>query len=353
MLPDLALPACTTPPEDCSILAQAPDACPCRPMLGALRGLLDDVQQRAANDPLTGLATKPVFEDAAERALDEQRRYGHPVSLVFCDIDRFKSINDTHGHSVGDVVLREVAQRVRRTLRTVDLAARYGGEEFVLLLPNTGISGARRIAERIRAALAASVIAPAGEVTASFGVAQAAPDEDLAGWLNRADAAMYAAKRSGRNKVLPALPPAGVPGAEPIGPTFLRLVWCSDYESGDACIDAEHERLFTTANEVLAAALDGNNARLLPPLDLLIEQCRIHFADEENILARLQFPELSRHAKVHAALLHRATVLREAFANGTGDAFALVNFLARDVVALHILREDRRYFEHLPAADAS
>lgn len=317
-------------------------------MLGALRGLLDDVQQRAARDPLTGLATKPVLADAAERALDEQRRYAHPVSLVFCDIDRFKSINDTYGHAVGDVVLREAAQRVRRTLRTVDLAARYGGEEFVLLLPNTGIAGARRIAERVRIALAASVIAPAGEVTASFGVAQAAPDESFQAWLDRADAAMYAAKRSGRNRVLEALPPAGIPGVEPIGPTFLRLVWCSDYESGDTRIDSEHERLFITANEVLAAALDDVGTRLLPPLDLLIEQCRMHFADEENILARLAFPELSRHAKVHAALLQRAMGLREAFAQGRGDAFALVNFLARDVVALHILREDRRYFEHLP-----
>jgi len=337
---DPASPACATAREDCDLLARAPAACPCQPMLGALRGLLDDVQQRAAHDPLTGLATKPVLADAGERALDEQRRYGHPVSLVFCDVDRFKAINDTYGHAVGDVVLREVAQRIRRTLRTVDLAARYGGEEFVLLLPNTGIAGARRIAERLRV----------GEVTASFGVAQAAPDESFQAWLDRADAAMYAAKRSGRNKVLEALPPAGIPGVEPIGPTFLRLVWCSDYESGDARIDAEHERLFVTANEVLAAALDDAGATLLPPLDLLIEQCRMHFADEENLLARVAFPELARHAKVHAALLQRAMGLREAFAQGSGDAFALVNFLTRDVVALHILREDRRYFDHLPKA---
>ncbi|MFO1415054.1 MAG: diguanylate cyclase [Burkholderiales bacterium] len=319
-------------------------------MLAALQGLLDDVQQRAAKDPLTHFATKPVFEDAALRALDEQDRYGHPVSLIFCDVDHFKAVNDTWGHGAGDRVLAEVAHRLRASLRAADLAARYGGEEFVLLLPNTGQVGARLIAERLRAAVAGSVIAPAGEVTASFGVAQAVAGETLQDWVHRADTAMYAAKNAGRNRVVVAEPPVGAIVVAPVAPKLLRLVWSSDYESGDPHIDAEHERLFTTANEVLALALEDPEAELVGRFDLLIEQCRVHFADEENVLRQLQFPELERHAKLHAALLHRATTLRDSFAEGSGDGYRLLTFLARDMVAMHILREDRRYFAPLAQA---
>jgi diguanylate cyclase (GGDEF)-like protein len=129
------------------------------------------------------------------------------------DIDHFKRINDTWGHAAGDVVLRELAQRVESQVRASDVAARYGGEEFVILLPNTEVNAAARLADRVRAAIAASPVAlPNGEsvtITASIGIAEAAPDPDDKdlktlgdSLIARADVALYAAKSAGRDRVM-------------------------------------------------------------------------------------------------------------------------------------------------------
>jgi len=121
------------------------------------------------------------------------------------DIDHFKRINDTHGHEVGDVVLRQVAQRLPRALRATDFVARQGGEEFLVLLPDTGAQQAQGVAEKMRRALALEPVEPVGTVTASIGVATLTPEIEIAGdpvaLLRRADDALYAAKRAGRNRV--------------------------------------------------------------------------------------------------------------------------------------------------------
>ena len=163
------------------------------------------VEKQARIDGLTALANRRHFEDqlAAERARVE--RFGGPLAVVIADLDDFKDVNDRFGHPAGDVVLREFARTLEDGIRDIDLAARWGGEEFVLLLPGTDLAGAARVAERIREALARRIILSAeGEaiaVTASFGVAGypgGAPADQL---LPTADAALYEAKRGGKNRV--------------------------------------------------------------------------------------------------------------------------------------------------------
>jgi diguanylate cyclase (GGDEF)-like protein len=162
-----------------------------------------DVRHRADStlDQLTGLlnrrALEPRFAEIAEQAaLTDQ-----PVSVVLADLDHFKSINDEHGHGVGDAVLRDVAYAMRRTLRTFELLYRLGGEEFALLLPGAAEGDAARIAEALRVAI--EDLETAGlQVTCSFGVATARGDSiELEGLVGHADAALYAAKRGGRNRV--------------------------------------------------------------------------------------------------------------------------------------------------------
>ena len=134
---------------------------------------------------------------------------GKPVSITLMDIDHFKLINDTHGHGAGDDVLREFANRLQRYVRGVDLASRVGGEEFVVVMPDTDHAVGRSVAERLRAAVAEEAFDVASQaskisVTCSFGVATTLGGEDSRSLLERADAALYQAKRSGRNQVVSA-----------------------------------------------------------------------------------------------------------------------------------------------------
>jgi diguanylate cyclase (GGDEF)-like protein len=163
------------------------------------------VEQQALVDSLTGLANRRLCTAALEKELARAQRFDEPLTLVLADIDDFKRINDRWGHPTGDEVLQAFAQLMRATVREIDLAGRWGGEEFALLLPGTGLEGGRQLAERIRELLGTqSLLGPDGEaitVSASFGVAsfpEASGQNEL---VAAADAALYEAKRAGKNRV--------------------------------------------------------------------------------------------------------------------------------------------------------
>jgi diguanylate cyclase (GGDEF)-like protein len=155
-------------------------------------------------DPLTGLANRRAFEEELAREVARAVRAGAPLAVVALDVDRFKAVNDRHGHAAGDAVLRELAARACAGVRAGDLAARIGGEEFALLLPGAALPDALELAERVRAAIAAASVDVGGTplaVTVSLGCAALAPGEPPAALLARADARLYEAKRDGRNRV--------------------------------------------------------------------------------------------------------------------------------------------------------
>jgi diguanylate cyclase (GGDEF)-like protein len=178
----------------------------------------------ATIDGLTGLYVRRYFDSRLREELERSKRFGAPFSIVLLDIDDFKKTNDTFGHALGDRVLREVAQSMKRNLRGVDIAARYGGEEFAFILPRTGIVDAHAVAERIRHDVADVRIAHDGRVvrvTASLGIScypDSAPGHDVTLLIERADIALYRAKTSGKNRVElywttdPEAPPALVRG---------------------------------------------------------------------------------------------------------------------------------------------
>lgn len=163
------------------------------------------VQRQALVDSLTGLANRRLCEAALEKEIGRAGRFGEALSLVVGDIDDFKHVNDRYGHPTGDEVLREFAGALQETVREIDLAGRWGGEEFVVGLPGTDLEGGVRLAERVRAALAKRTIeAPNGErlhITASFGVAAFDGRGGLRELLAAADAALYRAKRAGKDRV--------------------------------------------------------------------------------------------------------------------------------------------------------
>ena len=180
-------------------------------LLGMVQDVTDRVhtearlREMATTDPLTGLANRRSFMDAAQRELNRATRYGTVLSLLMLDLDHFKAVNDTHGHDVGDDVLCAMAEAMRGALRDVDTPGRLGGEEFAVLLPETGIGMATGAAERLREWMGGMVVEgrDGAEVrcTVSIGVAQAVEGEELKDFLARADEAMYEAKRKGRNRV--------------------------------------------------------------------------------------------------------------------------------------------------------
>ena len=165
------------------------------------------LQRQATTDALTGLANRASFDRFLADRIEAAQRESKPLSLLLLDIDKFKSVNDQHGHPIGDEVLRALGQLLGTAARTQDLAARFGGEEMCLVLPGTGRSTAAAIAESIRRAIAAKPLVCGGlklPVTASIGVATLEPDGPLkapAHLLKAADLAVYNAKHSGRNCV--------------------------------------------------------------------------------------------------------------------------------------------------------
>jgi diguanylate cyclase (GGDEF)-like protein len=164
------------------------------------------VEQQALVDSLTGLANRRLSTAALEKELARAQRFEEPLTLVLADIDDFKRINDRWGHPTGDDVLKAFAARMRESVREIDLAGRWGGEEFALLLPGTDLEGGRRLAERIRSLVEARPLkGPDGEeirVTASFGVASFPELSSQKELVAAADAALYEAKRSGKDRVV-------------------------------------------------------------------------------------------------------------------------------------------------------
>jgi len=171
------------------------------------------VKEMAITDELTGLYNRHHLHSALETTLQTTDRYNRPMGLLLLDVDHFKRVNDTYGHSIGDVVLKNIAQILQRTVRTSDLVARYGGEEMVVVLPETDAKGSIILAEKIRVIIANTPIATGSQqplrVSVSIGVSefQSLKEEngkapEIRDLVNAADEALYRAKENGRNRVV-------------------------------------------------------------------------------------------------------------------------------------------------------
>jgi two-component system cell cycle response regulator len=173
--------------------------------------LRDNVQmsiEMAITDPLTGLYNRRYMESHLNSLLEQAVSRNKPLTVLVLDIDYFKAINDTHGHDAGDDVLREFSFRIKKSIRGIDLACRYGGEEFVVVMPETDLTVATMVAERLRRRIATEPFPVQNgsntlEVTISIGISALGKEDTAASILKRADMALYRAKRDGRNRVVP------------------------------------------------------------------------------------------------------------------------------------------------------
>lgn len=173
-----------------------------------LRAHLQSVRKEALTDPLTGVANRKQFDNTLRFRIQESRNLGYPLTLAICDIDHFKSFNDTWGHQTGDQVIRFVASTLERLALEDHLVSRYGGEEFAIIMPRISVQEAIPVLERMRKAVEAkhlkrkSTNETLGNVTVSFGVSEMLASDSTVSLIQRSDDNLYVAKNSGRNRVV-------------------------------------------------------------------------------------------------------------------------------------------------------
>ncbi len=326
--------------------------------------LEDEVKKLAYYDPLTRLPNRRLFNDRLSQTLARAKRAQSRMALMFIDLDKFKPINDQHGHETGDWVLEAVARRIESCLRASDTVARVGGDEFLVLLPDIQTDeDSLAVAEKICAALMLPLITPnqlSLQASASIGIAiypdHANTERDL---LHLGDLAMYRAKNKGGNAVelcsLSAKPQDSddLSSAEQ---SVVRLMWKATFACGQKAIDHEHRELFRLSNILLGKMVK----RIEEPIqfeeafDALLAHVVEHFAHEEEILQDHGYEHLQEHAQIHQSLVAQALKLRQSTRQEAGVSVGeLVDFLVTKVVAQHMLNEDRKFVKLFCDEDGS
>ena len=322
--------------------------------LSQLRARVRQLERLAATDHLTGAWNRAHFDRLIQSEIARSLESRTPVSLVLLDIDHFKEVNDRFGHGIGDSVLRDLVQLLQHRIRASDMLFRWGGEEFAVLATTYGRRGAQRLAQNLCDAVAAHEFPVVGRITLSAGVAEHADQETPRAWFTRLDAALYAAKSAGRNRVVVDAMGNSDVWAHLDGSPPLHLSWQEAYECGNDTIDREHRELFEVANQLIDIAGQPRTdlAQFETVFDEMLGQVQRHFADEEDILQRYGYLDLPRHRQAHAGLLRRAQHLKEQASAGSIGFGIVVEFLAQDVVARHMLAVDRAFFPLFASSSA-
>jgi diguanylate cyclase (GGDEF)-like protein len=175
----------------------------CSEKISAMRKI-EDLEELALHCPLTRVANRAYSQQMLENTFNEFLRYAWPFGVIFIDIDHFKSVNDTHGHETGDIVLKAVASTIMNALRSFDFVGRWGGEEFLVITPNVDRQALAEVSERLRVLVANSYVLAKDRrisVTVSIGATVACPVDTPKSLVERADRLMYRSKAEGRNKV--------------------------------------------------------------------------------------------------------------------------------------------------------
>jgi len=300
-----------------------------------------ELEKLAMRDELTGVFNRHSLDQTLGAEMERQDRYKQPLSMIMLDLDHFKRINDLYGHDVGDLVLTETARRVKLSIRETDFLFRWGGEEFLVLVPHSDLAQAGILAEKLRQIISESAIAPAGVITASFGVAERIPEESRDGWFKRVDQSMYLAKANGRNQVVLWSMRQTIPS------DTVHIEWRGEWDSGNEEIDRDHRKIISLGNELLTLShSDCSEQQIQEQLDRLMEHLQQHFASEEKILSATDYPDLKNHSRRHQSLISDAMILRQRFIGKEIDPTPFFYFLVDKIVLDHMLTVDVGFFPY-------
>ena len=295
-----------------------------------------DMTEKGMADIETGLWNYPSMLANLQKLIFRPDKNGSSTTVVLMNIDNFARINEEWGQFSSNIVLAEFCQLILKHLRSSDLFGKWSEREFILLLPDTNLATGKQIAKRIGSAIEHKQFSQVGQITASLGVATHRENESLEDFINRVDAAVFAAKTSGKKRV------------ELKARHFLKLVWKQEYESGNQTIDEEHCQLFFHSNQLLHAIYDNKPKKQISPLiHQLLAHIQMHFDNEEKIMMSIGYPQKDEHAIIHRQLVHKAVHLAELFERNRLDFAEIFSFLANDVVIMHMQKEDRNFFSFL------
>jgi len=296
------------------------------------------LEKAATTDELTGIYNRHYFEIKVTELMDEADSGNSPLSLIMFDLDHFKRINDTYGHPIGDQILIRTTDICKKNLRTEDLFARFGGEEFVIVLQNSTVLAALKVAEKLREAIYNLNPEMVGRYSCSFGVAERAKSESFTNWYKRADKSLYHAKSSGRNRV-------SVNNRLNDPFNEVNLTWQFEWNSGNNEIDHQHRILLDGALQLYHYILNDHVDDFIEhDLDKLIEDINGHFNYEISLLQSLGYVDVNRHQELHQALVEKTLRFRKELRNNTVKPEAFFSFLVDNVILVHMVKEDVKFF---------
>ncbi len=294
----------------------------------------------AVTDPLTGLYNRHYLDKVIYEEASSSDRNGEALSMIIYDLDHFKKINDSFGHDVGDVVLIEVTNRVKRMLRKEEVLFRWGGEEFAVLLPKTTAPHAFEVAERLRKSIEDEPFEGVGQVTASFGVAERMAYEAYGEWFKRMDEALLKAKGNGRNQTQ-------IATQGTVSHSLLKLIWKEEFISGHSIIDAQHHMLFELANQLMEACSKGESKEgIMTEYRNIAVHITKHLHDEIDILSELGYEEkqLKEHQLAHHELIeHMAQVSSRLEMGELSPTDALMKII-QEIIVDHMCHMDVAFY---------
>jgi diguanylate cyclase (GGDEF)-like protein/hemerythrin-like metal-binding protein len=298
----------------------------------------DLLEASAKYDFLTGLFNRNTLERELDDVLKELQEKHIPTTLILVDIDYFKSINDSYGHQVGDLVLKDLSKILVLSTGTVGKVYRWGGEEF-LIVTNQNLTEAISLAEQIRVMVMQTVFPIQEQVTISCGVADYELGESKRVWFQNVDFALYHAKYSGRNQVKAhsrSLATAGV---------YHRLEWQEKWNSGNHEIDVEHKKLVDYANMLLDInPLETPQVYLEEIILKIYLELKSHFDHEELILQSIGYTDYMEHRTIHRNLLVEMEQIMTKVKEGSINSIHLFNTIVGKILIGHMLQEDTKFF---------
>ncbi len=300
--------------------------------------LIDLLMKEADTDRLTGLYNRNYFDRVAVPKINEWVKNSRPVSLLMLDVDFFKQVNDTYGHSTGDRLLSKMAEIMASCIRKKDDIIRWGGEEFLFILYGSGTDAAKVVAERIRKNVEADQFLAEKGVTVSIGVTEKKPDEEIEHLINLIDQSMYKAKKEGRNRIS-----VSYGNSVP-----LRVEWSPIFQCGNGKIDEEHRELMMQVNQMIEMALSNyQETDFLTSYDQLVEYIKKHFVDEEKVFSQTQYPDIEKHKQLHRDIIEKAAAVRADFVDHRKSPVDVIKFLIAEVVIGPLILEDSQFFKYL------
>lgn len=298
----------------------------------------DNVRNISITDSLTGLKNRSYLDEIIGPLMTNTSK----LSLIIFDLDRFKRVNDTWGHPVGDDVLKQVAEIAKNSIRDEDVIIRLGGEEFLILLKETSLTDTYEIAERVRKALEIFKHPIVGKQTVSLGISEKIGNEPFNNLYSRADKALYIAKEGGRNRTVI------YQDEETLAIACSKIKWSREFESGDELLDKQHQEIFEMCISLLYMA--NSNVKLKDAkeqLNIFLEKMLNHFEYEQNIQMKIGYPACEEHAKLHQIIISKALKFQESFHKAELNSTELLNFLLDDIIFGHVINEDKKFFPYI------